>query len=213
MVLYNGEVVNANADSHPDLFWALKLGGTNFGIITKFDMTAYVSPLIYGAVTAYAETKEVLSEVFADYEKHSHDNDNINVSKSVVRLKVSGLDMVMPVIVNIDGISVPPMSSAEPIQHVDGIGSTHDVVANVVAATLESDARTSWHTFTTKVNTQLFLDIFAIADKLFNPIMRDGLTVFISCQAFQKSCIDAAGNSPVYDTMAAPDEDLTRKYT
>ncbi|RYP60728.1 hypothetical protein DL771_010404 [Monosporascus sp. 5C6A] len=40
VVLANGSVVNANASSHSDLFRALKGGGGNFGIVTRFDMRA-----------------------------------------------------------------------------------------------------------------------------------------------------------------------------
>ena len=32
-----GDVVAANADNHPDLFWALRGGGGNFGVVTDFE--------------------------------------------------------------------------------------------------------------------------------------------------------------------------------
>jgi FAD/FMN-containing dehydrogenase len=36
IVTANGELVRADADSHPDLFWAIRGGGGNFGVATRF---------------------------------------------------------------------------------------------------------------------------------------------------------------------------------
>lgn len=38
VVLSDGAIVNENADENSDLFWALKGGGPNFGIVTRFDL-------------------------------------------------------------------------------------------------------------------------------------------------------------------------------
>ena len=40
VVLADGSVVEANKDNHPDLFWALRGGGGQFGIVTRFDFRA-----------------------------------------------------------------------------------------------------------------------------------------------------------------------------
>lgn len=44
VVLYNGRVVNANANENSDLWIALKGGSANFGIVTRYDMKAIPFP-------------------------------------------------------------------------------------------------------------------------------------------------------------------------
>lgn len=38
VVLANGKIVEASSDANSDLFWALKGGGPNFGIVTRYDL-------------------------------------------------------------------------------------------------------------------------------------------------------------------------------
>ncbi len=41
VILPDGSPVRADATSHPDLFWALRGGGGNFGVVTSFTLRAY----------------------------------------------------------------------------------------------------------------------------------------------------------------------------
>ncbi|KUJ08661.1 FAD-binding domain-containing protein [Mollisia scopiformis] len=57
VVLANASIVNANASSNSDLYWALKGGGNQFGIVTKFTMKTHPIGQIWGGIRSYAATE------------------------------------------------------------------------------------------------------------------------------------------------------------
>ncbi len=60
-----GEVVVANLDSNPDLLWALRGGGGNFGIVTRFTYRLRPVELLFGGIIRYpaAAARAVLARV------------------------------------------------------------------------------------------------------------------------------------------------------
>src|SRR6266481_5692088 len=54
LVTATGEVLQASRDEHPDLFWALRGGGGNFGVATSFEYQLHpVGPTVTGGVIAH----------------------------------------------------------------------------------------------------------------------------------------------------------------
>lgn len=64
MVLPDGRTIHVSEDQHPDLFWAIRGGGGNFGVITAFDFRlSEVGPDVMHAQVFYpmTEVKEALT--------------------------------------------------------------------------------------------------------------------------------------------------------
>ncbi|MEU4193574.1 FAD-binding oxidoreductase [Kribbella sp. NPDC026611] len=63
LVTAAGDVVRASADEHPELFWALRGGGGNFGIVTAFEFTAHPTTDVFFGKVAFpaAEAATVLA--------------------------------------------------------------------------------------------------------------------------------------------------------
>ncbi|WP_186758557.1 FAD-binding oxidoreductase [Echinicola salinicaeni] len=62
MVLADGSFVTVNAKQHTDLFWAIRGGGGNFGIITSFKFQAHKVKTVFGGPTLWPieKTDEIM---------------------------------------------------------------------------------------------------------------------------------------------------------
>ncbi|KAJ9314213.1 CAZyme family AA7 [Paecilomyces variotii] len=88
IVLADGTVANVNVEDKPDLFWALKGGGANFGVVTRFDIYSIPVHDIWYQIGIYQiEQVHSIFQAFAEWQ-----NDFSDV-KATVALIVS-LDVV-----------------------------------------------------------------------------------------------------------------------
>jgi hypothetical protein len=53
VVLASGLIVDVNLDSYPDLYWALRGGGNNFGIVTRFDLKTITQGSLWSGSLIY----------------------------------------------------------------------------------------------------------------------------------------------------------------
>lgn len=60
LVTADGEVVVADAEHHPDLFWAIRGGGGNFGVATRFRYRTHSLPQVTGGMLVLPATPETV---------------------------------------------------------------------------------------------------------------------------------------------------------
>ena len=71
LVTADGQVLEVSDGNHPDLFWALRGGGGNFGVVTSFTYRLHPVAAVYGGLLGYpadraAEVLQAFREISAD---------------------------------------------------------------------------------------------------------------------------------------------------
>jgi hypothetical protein len=65
IVTADGELVRADAEHHPDLFWAIRGGGGNFGVVTRFRYRLHDLPSVVGGMLILPATPEIVAGFIA----------------------------------------------------------------------------------------------------------------------------------------------------
>jgi FAD binding domain/Berberine and berberine like len=85
LVTADGRLLTASADENADLFWALRGGGGNFGIVTSLEFRLYRAPLVFGGMSLHPLEHAV--DAFAAYQQWAPDEpDELNSAVLVMRL-------------------------------------------------------------------------------------------------------------------------------
>jgi FAD/FMN-containing dehydrogenase len=81
----DGQLRTANRDQHPELFWALRGGGGNFGVVTRFSFRLHqVGPMITGGLIIWSA--ERAEEVLAAYRELTEQAPRELTAAAIVRL-------------------------------------------------------------------------------------------------------------------------------
>lgn len=68
IVTADGQILRVDADNHPDLFWALRGGGGNFGVVTRFKFRLHEVDQIVGGLLILPATPETITAFIAESE-------------------------------------------------------------------------------------------------------------------------------------------------
>ena len=68
VVTADGELLHVDAERHPDLFWAIRGGGGNFGVATRFQFRLHEVSTIVGGMLVLPATPEVIASFVAEAE-------------------------------------------------------------------------------------------------------------------------------------------------
>ena len=72
VILADASIVTASEDEHPDLFWALRGGGGNFGVVTEFTFRLHPVPEnIYGGLILFE--REAAGDLFRYFDRFIDD--------------------------------------------------------------------------------------------------------------------------------------------
>ena len=62
----DGDLVRADAEQHPDLFWAIRGGGGNFGVVTRLELRLHEVATITGGMLMLPATAELIAAFVAE---------------------------------------------------------------------------------------------------------------------------------------------------
>jgi FAD/FMN-containing dehydrogenase len=68
IVTADGQILDVDEKNHPDLFWAIRGGGGNFGVVTRFKFRLHEVPSIVGGMLILPATPETIAGFIAEAE-------------------------------------------------------------------------------------------------------------------------------------------------
>ncbi|KAL8859642.1 MAG: hypothetical protein Q9178_003756 [Gyalolechia marmorata] len=162
IVLSDGAITTANADRNVDLFWALKGGGANFGIVTRFDLYTIPVKNIWFQVTIYTPDQvPAILEAFAQWQ-----NQGASDVKSTVALIV-GLEATTVGLIYSAPADKPeafdPFYSIPPAVVAVAPGNNTVLgLTNILGTTFSNiPQRHDYRGASSKIDVQLYKDVYA----------------------------------------------------
>jgi len=68
IVTADGQILRVDSETHPDLFWAIRGGGGNFGVVTRFQFRLHEVDTVVGGMLILPATPDVIRSFIAEAE-------------------------------------------------------------------------------------------------------------------------------------------------
>ncbi len=139
VVTANGETLHASAEQHPELFWAIRGGGGNFGIVTAFEFVAHeTTDVFHGKITFPAAEAASVIHGWADYLRAAPEN--LTAVLNLANPSAGGADAPVEIHVALDDDD--PQAAAETLHPIRQLGAMidDDVARKPYADTLAEGA-------------------------------------------------------------------------
>ncbi|KAL4879682.1 hypothetical protein BJY04DRAFT_208584 [Aspergillus karnatakaensis] len=132
----NGDILTASETEHPDLYWALRGGGNNVGLVTKFNLYTIPSPPLTGTTRVFSEDKfSNVVEAFVDVAKDATVDGN--AQQYVIFASMGGANVASAELTYADNVrdpaifekyrSIPALSDASTtkslVEYCDGLAA------------------------------------------------------------------------------------------
>ncbi|TDU84445.1 FAD/FMN-containing dehydrogenase [Kribbella voronezhensis] len=137
VVTADGSVVRASEEENADLFWALRGGGGNFGIVTAFDLVAHPTTDVFHGKIAFPATElATVLQGWADYLRTA--TEDLTSTVTFANPFTGGPDAPVEILVVFDGDD--PDLAAQALDPIRRLGTViaDDVALKPVAETLEA---------------------------------------------------------------------------
>ncbi|KIJ54884.1 hypothetical protein M422DRAFT_152812 [Sphaerobolus stellatus SS14] len=119
LVTPNAQILTVTAQSHPDIFFGLRGGGNNFGIVTAFVLKAHPQGQVYGGMLVYIGDIPAIRQAIQDFDANNNDPNALILPSYVYE----GGTLVVGIVLFYDG-PTPPNGTFDAFLAVPGAVET-----------------------------------------------------------------------------------------